>query len=277
MSSTVARSWVETVLGRPEHEISTDEPLRRLAGETVLVTGAAGSIGLELVEQLERADVKVIATDIDTFDVRLSPTRQLLNALPRRMTVFHLAGAKHAPAGERDPWAVCETNTIGTRNVLKLGVRVVLASTCKAADPETAYGASKLLAERMVMHAGGTVARFYNVVESDGNVFETWAAIPAKSPLPVTNCHRYFISLQEAVALLLWAAILPGGRYSIAEPRARWMPEVASWLYPKRPWAGVELRRGDRGDEPLHARSERLEQTDVDGIVRVTSRHEAAR
>jgi len=87
--------------------------------------------------------------------------------------IFHLAGAKHAPVGEIDPHDSLWTNTLGTYNVVeaakKTGARVVLASTCKAINPETAYGASKLLAERITLnYENGTVARFHNIVETQG-------------------------------------------------------------------------------------------------------------
>ena len=109
-----------------------------------------------------------------------------------------------------------EVNVLGTRNVLAHapeGSHVVTASTCKACEPETAYGASKLVAERVTLNAGGSVARFYNVVESSGNVFEIWSELDPSEPLEVTPCRRYFISLAEAVSLVVWTAILPPARY----------------------------------------------------------------
>ena len=52
------------------------------------------------------------------------------------------------------------------------------------------------------------------MVETAGNVFEIWDAVPASTPLPVTACTRFFITLAEATALILWAAIAPYGRYT---------------------------------------------------------------
>ena len=152
-------------------------PLSLLTGERVLVTGAAGSIGTEVVRVLRDAGGSPRATDVDQLDVRLRSSVQRVFGLYRPTVVFHLAGAKHAPEGERDPQSVLEVNAVGTENVITaatvVGARVVTASTCKACDPETAYGASKLLAERLTLAAGGNVARFYNVVETAGNVFDT--------------------------------------------------------------------------------------------------------
>src|SRR5918999_928114 len=156
--------------------------------------------------------------------------------------ILHLAAAKSAPDGERDPMSALEINVIGTRNVLAhapSGCRVVTASTCKSCEPETAYGASKLVAERVTLNAGGSVSRFYNVVESSGNVFELWAQLGRDDPIPVTPCRRYFISLEEAVSLVLWTAILPPARYGFDPGTARELHDVAADLYPGRPTKSV--------------------------------------
>jgi FlaA1/EpsC-like NDP-sugar epimerase len=171
-----------------------------------------------------------------------------------------------------------EVNGIGTANVVAaarmLGARVVTASTCKACDPETAYGASKLLAERLTLAAGEVVARFYNVVETSGNVFEIWDQLADGDPIPVAACRRYFVSIEEAAALTLWAAVLPPGRYTIDPGEPRWMEEIARDLYPGRAIEQIPPRRGDRVIEPRHAGSERVEP--VAGVVeRVWSPHDA--
>jgi len=258
---------VEAVLGRPERPLPILDALAELELERILVTGAAGSLGAALVERLEVA----AATDIDTLDVREPPLDRWQPTL-----VLHLAGAKHAPEGEQDPWGVCETNAVGTRNVLEAfpAARVVLASTCKACDPETAYGASKLIAERMVLNAGGSVARFYNIVESSGNVFETWAAVPPGEPLPVTVCSRYFMSMTEAVSLLLNAAVAAPGRYVFPVPFIRRIEDVAADLYPARDRDLIQPRRGDRRDEPRYALADRADP--VGALERVTSPHDLA-
>ena len=243
----------------------------------VLVTGAAGSIGSALVAALESDRHLVAATDIDTLDVRdREAVRDWFEEFPPDL-VFHLAGAKHAPDGERDPFGVAETNIVGTANLLAAvapGVRVVMASTCKACDPETAYGATKLIAERMVLNAGGTVARFYNVPESSGNVFETWRSLAAAGPLPVTPCSRYFMPLESAVDLLLRCAELPSGRYSVDPGPPRAMADVAAEVYPGRAQKHMEPRRGDRLREPLCAAHERLFPL-ADGLVQVVSSHDS--
>src|ERR1044071_1030903 len=115
----------------------------------IVVTGAAGSVGRALVATLERRGFDVIAHDIDTMDVTNAEQVRWILAALRPGVIFHLAGAKHAPAGELDPFHVLNVNAMGTQNVLDAAgnAKVILASTCKACDPETAYGASKLVAE----------------------------------------------------------------------------------------------------------------------------------
>ncbi len=126
----------------------------------------------------------------------------------------------------------------------------------------------------MTLNAGGTVARFYNVPESSGNVFRIWEAIPEPDPIPVAPCVRYFISLADAVALILWAAVLPSGRYAVAPGRPLRMDQVAEDLYPGRARIQMAPRRGDRMAEPLHARSEWTGATSVPGLLEVWGPHD---
>jgi FlaA1/EpsC-like NDP-sugar epimerase len=269
-----AGSWsrIERILGRPERPLPLDEPLRRLAGRRVLITGAKGSIGSALLGHIE-----AVATDVDSLDVRDETAVAAAIASTNPEVIFHMAAAKSAPEGERDPMSALEINVIGTRNVLAHapdGCHVVTASTCKACEPETAYGASKLVAERVTLNAGGSVSRFYNVVESSGNVFEIWEQLDANEPLLVTPCRRYFISLAEAVSLVLWTAIMPPARYGFDPGTPREMRDVAVDLYPGRLIQSVPPRRGDRIIEPLAARHEQVEHAAVQGLLRVVGAHD---
>lgn len=218
---------------------------------TVLVTGAGGSVGQALIAKLPEA----IATDIAELNITNARAVRHLLLRVKPDVIYHLAGAKHAPEGELDPWHVLEVNAIGTQNILDGAEysRVIFASTCKACDPETAYGASKLIAERMVLNAGGVVIRFHNIPESSGNVFRLWESLPPDQPLPVTDCWRYFTPLEKAVELLLAAATLEPGRYCVEPGDPEWIPRVAERLYPGRPRVVIPRRRGDRYREPLHA------------------------
>ena len=267
-----SRSRLERILGRPERPLPLDEPIARLAGKRILITGANGSIGSALLEHIDATP-----TDIDSLDVRDGAAVEAALAAAKPEVIFHMAAAKSAPDGERDPMNALEVNVLGTRNVLAHapeGCRVITASTCKACEPETAYGASKLVAERVTLNAGGSVARFYNVVESSGNVFEIWEQLDPGEPLLVTPCRRYFISLAEAVSLVLWTASLPPARYGFDPGTARELRDVAADLYPGRPLQSVPPRRGDRLVEPLAARHEHVEQDALAYLLRIVGAHD---
>ncbi len=261
-----------------------DEPLERLRRERILVTGAAGSIGTAAQRALAWTGVQPLVTDLPgldgsrPLDVRDAPAIEEALASFRPTLVLHLAGAKSAPAAETEVHSALEVNAWGTATLVaaagRAGARVVTASTCKACDPETVYGATKLLAERLTIAAGGSVARFYNVVESSGNVFETWRSLPPDEPLPVTPCSRYLISLADATSLLLWTAVLPPGRYTIDPGDAWTIADVASQLYPSRPQREIAPRRGDRLVEPRCAGSETVERY-LGRIERIVNRHDA--
>lgn len=263
---------VHVILGRPERSIDVDEPLAALRDERIVVTGASGGIGRALVALLAGTGIEVCATDVDTLDVTVGRDFARLRAAT---LVFHLAAEKDACAGEVLPERALLVNAVGTANILASGVRTVFASTCKAASPETVYGASKLIGERLTLNAGGAVARLFNVCDSPRNVFETWAALPSHEPIPVTECTRYFISSREAVALLLWSAALAGGRYAIADAVPRTMRDVAAALYPGRAVRTIPRRRGDRAREPFCAPNEMAGAEIVPGIIRIESAHDA--
>lgn len=246
----------------------------------MLVTGAAGSIGAAVMGELDVLGVECLGVDVGEMDVRDPYVTHGVVSEFRPDVIFHLAAAKHAPEAEIDPVLTVDVNVGGTRNVLEaageVGARVVTASTCKACDPETVYGASKLIAERMTLNAGGSVARFFNVPESSGNVFEVWRQVPEGEPLPVMDAWRYFITLEQAVDLLLWCAHAPAGRYMADPGEARWMPDVAAEVWPGRSRVMVSRRRGDRAREPFVARSEtgvRL-LDGAEGVWRVVCAHD---
>jgi FlaA1/EpsC-like NDP-sugar epimerase len=88
------------------------------------------------------------------------------------------------------------------------------------------------------------------------------------------ECERYFLSIDEAVALTLWAAVLPSGRYAVDPGLARNMVGVALELYPGRPHRLLPRRRGDRAREPLLASHEEIRETDHDWIWQIVSHHD---
>jgi FlaA1/EpsC-like NDP-sugar epimerase len=272
----VATSWVERVLNRPERPEPIAPLLHRLRarGGTVLVTGGLGSLGTAVGDVLEEAGLCYVLADEREMDVTDAVQVASVMRFVKPSTILHLAGAKHAPEGEVDPSEPARVHIDGTRNVLDhapAGTSIVTASTCKACDPETAYGASKLIAERLTLNAGQRVARFHNVVETSGNVFETWRKTDGS--IAVMPCMRYFISRAEAVSLLLFAASAPSGRYCVNPRTPHDMLDVARRLYPDRRIAHDAPRRGDRTAEPLYANCERaLHETR--SILRIVGPHD---
>jgi FlaA1/EpsC-like NDP-sugar epimerase len=253
----------------------------QIASRRVLITGAAGSIGTAIREPLTDMGALTFATDVSTYDSELDvrdadEVRRWVKSV-RPTEILHLAGSKYAPEGETDPAQTTLVNTLGTMNVLQAAgtARVIFASTCKAGNPETVYGASKLIAERMVLNAGGVVVRYYNVRETQGNVFRTWESLPTSEPIPYTDCWRYFISAQQAVDLTLAALDLPTGRYTVDPGEPRHMLAEARALYPGRPLVPIPPRRGDRVREPLHATHEHLVPVaSHPGLVEIINRHD---
>ena len=236
---------IEKILGRKEFKdikLHAEDSVKM--NSFILITGAKGSIGTKLVAQLKRWGVKFIATDIEEMDVLKPET--FIN-LPFTHVV-DLAASKHAPLGETEVELTFSINTVGTLNLLKFypNAKHVLTSTCKSCNPETVYGASKLIAERLVLNSGGSVARFYNVVPSAGNVFEIWKE---QDTINVAHeCNRYFISINEAVALTLYA-IFNEGRYMVHGVELRNMFDIAKAIYPNKEMILTPPRRGDRVTE----------------------------
>ena len=259
---------IRLILGRNERPVPFDAEF--FFGKGVLVTGADGSIGEALCPLLDEVGADVVATDINELDVRNDIHGAGMIRQVRPDLIFHLAAQKHAPDGEETPAHTLLTNTVGTANIItrSRGAHIILASTCKAVAPETVYGATKLIAERMVLNNGGTVVRLFNVVPASGNVFEIWDSM--EDPVPVTDCFRYFISQREAVAALLAAASREPGRYSPDPGSPRYMPAVADDL--DRHGVRVPARRGDRLVEPLAGICERVHVED--GLLRVVSHHD---
>jgi FlaA1/EpsC-like NDP-sugar epimerase len=215
-------------------------------GHTVLVTGAGGTIGGELVNQLAQLGAgRIVRVDCDEYalyraqlerigaasmddddtylvDVRDYPTLSQVMAETRPALVFHAAAYKHVPTLERMPGAAVLTNILGTDNVMRAAVehgvrRVVNISTDKAANPSTVLGYSKRLAEMVAaayaVGSGTRIAsvRFGNVLGSRGSFAETMAwQVDAGLPVTITDpgMSRYFMTIPQAAGLVVEAAVL---------------------------------------------------------------------
>jgi FlaA1/EpsC-like NDP-sugar epimerase len=235
---------IEDLLGRTP--VATDLEGVRLSLEShrVLVTGAGGSIGSEICRQVAGfGPAQLVLLDHDethlhdTVSMLDGPCHQALVDINDRETLFevferyqpdvvlHTAAHKHVPVLEDHPVEAARTNVFGTLNVIEasatVGVtRFLLVSSDKAVRPSSVMGASKRVAEQVLLNRapqGGVycAVRFGNVLGSRGSVIPTFARqIKSGGPVTVTDPRmtRFFMSVEEAVQLVLQASLLSEGR-----------------------------------------------------------------
>ena len=254
-----------SVLGREEHlDLINIKKDLFFQNKKILITGANGSIGTRLIQLFEEVGIDYLATDVEGNLEYLDITnfRDCVSIVRKYNPDFivNIAGLKYATKSEHQTWKTVEVNIEGTKNLLDActeKTKVVLTSTCKSCNPEIVYGATKLIAERMVLNNGGSIARYFNVVQSQGNVFEIWKDLPDSAPIEVVaECNRYFISVDEACSLAMFAMLNGSGRYIVNTPELRNMGDISEKLYPKRQRDIIPRRRGDRKDEIFLATSE---------------------
>lgn len=233
------------VVDRPPPAINTQELRNALADCTVLVTGAGGSIGSELMIQLDRMHpFRLVGVDMSEYnlyrlqhalretntptneaDLRLADVRdtQTMHRIFHQTApdiVIHTAAYKHVPMMERHPAEAFRNNTQATMQLLQLceehqTERFLFVSTDKAVQPTSVLGATKRLAEWYVRAAQSSVSRrivrFGNVFGSRGSVVPRFERrLAAGKPIPVTHpdMERYFMSATEACSLIMHTLLL---------------------------------------------------------------------
>lgn len=241
---------VEDILGREEANLDRAAMAHFIAGKRVLVTGAGGSIGQELVRQiLPFAPAEILLYEQSEYllylidqhvgeraptltrhallgDVRDAEQLERTFARFRPEVVFHAAAIKHVPLAEENPDQAVLTNLLGSKQVADACARhqvgtMVQISTDKAVNPTSVMGATKRAAEiycQMLAQTGAptrfVTVRFGNVLNSNGSVVPLFTRQIARGG-PVTVTHkdmtRYFMSIGEAVQLVLQAAVLQDG------------------------------------------------------------------
>lgn len=238
---------VNDLLGRKPARLNQTEIADYLRGKSILVTGAGGSIGSELCRQIRRfRPAELIMLDRDEsglHSVQLSMNdqamldgddtvlasirdREIIQRIfneRRPQIVFHAAALKHMPLLEQYPLEAVKTNVIGTKHVLDAAVSsgvetFVNISTDKAANPCTALGTSKRIAERLTANAAGRAptskfvsVRFGNVLGSRGSVLTVFEQqIREGGPVTVTDpdVERFFMTIPEACQLVLQASVV---------------------------------------------------------------------
>lgn len=237
---------VEDVLGRPQATLDRPAMQRLIEGRRVLVTGAGGTIGSELVRQIadigpthitlvDQSEYALYRIDLELTerapelsraaligDVRDRARLDEILSEARPEILFHAAALKHVPLMEANVCDAVLTNAVGTRIVAdaaraaRVGT-VVVISTDKAVNPTNVMGATKRLAEAYCQALdldGGTrfvTTRFGNVLGSTGSVVPLFQRqLERGGPLTVTHpdITRYFMTVREAVELVLQAAAL---------------------------------------------------------------------
>jgi FlaA1/EpsC-like NDP-sugar epimerase len=240
---------ITDLLRREPAQIQNELIGAALTGKRVLVTGAGGSIGRELCRQIARWSPGTLVLlghgENSIFEVALElqedfPTLPIQPVIAdirdlsrleaifknyRPQVVFHAAAHKHVPLMESNVEEAVTNNVIGTRNVVKVAVaaeteRLVLISTDKAVRPANVMGATKRVAEMIVLEAAQrtgrafSVVRFGNVLGSRGSVVPLFKRqIAHGGPVTVTHpdMKRYFMTIPEAVHLVLQAAAMGQG------------------------------------------------------------------
>lgn len=242
---------IEDLLGR--EPIKIDNPLLKeeYDNQVILITGAAGSIGSELVRKLTSFDYKKLilldnaesslydlqielkSTNVQDYeivvlDIRNKSRLDFIFETYKPNIVFHAAAYKHVPLMEQNPYEAVTVNIAGTFNVAKLAVRhgadkFVLISTDKAVNPTNVMGATKRIAEMCVccmrsLSNGKTkfiTTRFGNVLGSNGSVIPLFKKqIEAGGPITLTHQDiiRYFMTIPEACQLVLEASAMGLGQ-----------------------------------------------------------------
>jgi FlaA1/EpsC-like NDP-sugar epimerase len=302
---------IEDLLGRTPVATNLDGVRRSLEGHRVLVTGAGGSIGSEICRQVAGFNPALLVlldhdeTHIHDAAASLEgPCEQSLVDITNRKMLFaaferyrphvvlHTAAHKHVPVLEAHPVEAARTNVFGTLNVIDASAAVgvgqfVLISTDKAVWPSNVMGASKRVAEQVLLSKSPPdrpycAVRFGNVLGSRGSVIPTFTRqINSGGPVTVTDPRmtRFFMSVQEAVQLVLQAALLSKGgdifMLEMGEPvsifhLAKRMIELSgARVDVDIPIKIVGIRPGEKLQEDLREPEEQVLQTEHPFIARL--------
>jgi FlaA1/EpsC-like NDP-sugar epimerase/EAL domain-containing protein (putative c-di-GMP-specific phosphodiesterase class I) len=257
--NSVREVKIEDLLRRESIKTDTQDVVHLLKGKTVLVTGAGGSIGSELcrqilnctpkrivllghgensvfqiqqellqvIQQLKQDKGIALATELHPVIADLQFYGRIESVFARFWpeVVFHAAAHKHVPMMEENPCEAIINNVQGTQNLLNCALRCgvthfVMISTDKAVRPTSIMGASKRVAELLVLQSACKhsrcfgVVRFGNVLGSRGSVVPTFKQqIEVGGPVTVTHpdMTRYFMTIPEAVQLVLQASVISQG------------------------------------------------------------------
>ncbi len=263
--------------------------VKEFKNKTILITGGAGSVGSAVVKRLLDYPVKQIRV-IDTDEHSLfTLNRSLKNKKVRYLLgdildseriemagyntdiVIHLAAIKNIEVTEYNPIETVNTNINGTINMIKMVIKnkpkkFLNISTDKAVEASTLYGSTKHIGEKLISWAGihlnpptkFATARFGNVMETRGNVFEVWNDENNKNkPLSITHpsMERYFFHLNEAVEFVLACIpLINKGEIFVPKMKSFTVKDMANKISKKHKIIG--LREGEKMKEILMTKEE---------------------
>ncbi len=303
---------IEDLLGREPITFDKTKIRDFISGKVCMVTGGGGSIGSELVRQIAKYNPKqIIIIDIyenNAYDIqqelyieyedRLNLVTLIASVRDRDkmeqvfetyrpQVVFHAAAHKHVPLMETSPAEAVKNNIFGTWNMVTLAEKYqaekfVMISTDKAVNPTNVMGATKRCCEMIVQYMSQkgsntefVTTRFGNVLGSNGSVIPLFRRqIEAGKPVTVTHPDiiRYFMTIPEAVSLVLEAAAIANGGeifvLDMGDPvRITTIAENLIRMYGKVPYRDVEikftgLRPGEKLFEELLMDEEGLQSTE---------------
>lgn len=246
--SQIKNVQIEDLLERPPIVIKNSKIANNFLGQSIMVTGGAGSIGSELVRQICKYDYNSLIV-VDQAESALYDLQQELkqagfhNFIPivgdirdknkmrlifethKPSRLFHAAAYKHVPLMEQNPYEAIRINVLGTKNLVDLSIefeveKFVFVSTDKAVNPTNVMGATKRIAEMYIgcrqqdFKTKFITTRFGNVLGSNGSVIPLFRKqIEKGGPLTVTHkdITRYFMTIPEASQLVLEAGAMGNG------------------------------------------------------------------
>ena len=245
----IKKIQIEELLEREPIQLDEEDIKKILSGKVILITGAAGSIGSEIVRQvirfgpkkiilLDQAESPLYEMEMELFDKYKQQSYEIVMGDIRNkermenvfktfqpQIVFHSAAYKHVPMMENNPSESIFTNVFGSKNLADLSVqnkveKFVMISTDKAVNPTNVMGASKRIAEIYTQSLGKNSAtkfittRFGNVLGSNGSVIPRFRQqIENGGPITITDPEitRFFMTIPEACQLVLEAGAMGKG------------------------------------------------------------------
>jgi FlaA1/EpsC-like NDP-sugar epimerase len=272
--------------------------IKELKNKTILITGGAGSVGSAIVKKLLDYPIKQIRViDIDEHalfrlnrSLKSKKVRYLLGDILDKDRIemaghnvdiiFHLAAIKNIEVSEFNPIETVNTNINGTVAMIKMVTKnkpkkFLNISTDKAVESSTLYGSTKHLGERLVswagMHLPNTkfaTARFGNVIETRGNVFEVWdEEIKNNKPVSITdpNMERYFFHVDEAVKFVLMCLpLINKGEIFVPKMESFKLKQMADTFSKNHKIIG--MRRGEKLKEVLMSQEEKQNAIEKNGF-----------